>query len=270
MSFLLSNDHARMVENAEINTLKNRLERIKEIVGNPMEVDINKFGHAVAFTVKNVPGPTFNMVKGMTELEINLLDSIIDFYNAKGIPARFEVTPAQASKELFRNLSVKGFYQSGFHTSLYGTLPPHKHRLKEPSGIKIEKMNIENFDAFGEIYTKGFNMPVSVKNHVTKNNRVLLNNEHWNFYLASVEGKPAGVGVLFCENGIGTLAASATLPEFRNKGVHTALIKERIEKANELNCHLIVGQSAFGSVSQRNMEKAGLKIAYTHAVWEEL
>ena len=88
--------------------------------------------------------------------------------------------------------------------------------------------------------------------------------------MAIFKGEPAGIGVLFQYDGIGTLAASATVPEFRNKGVHSALISKRLEKARQLNCNLIVGQAAYGSVSQRNMERVSMKIAYTKGVWAKL
>ena len=40
--------------------------------------------------------------------------------------------------------------------------------------------------------------------------------------------------------------------------------------ANQLGCELIVGQARFGSISQNNMERAGMKIAYTKAIWTKM
>ena len=73
--------------------------------------------------------------------------------------------------------------------------------------------------------------------------------------------------VLFNENGIATLAAAATIPDLRNNGVQTALIQERINQAKLLNCTLVIGQAKFASTSQNNMERAGMKVAYTRAIW---
>ncbi len=87
------------------------------------------------------------------------------------------------------------------------------------------------------------------------------------FFIAEVQNTPAGIGVLYINNGIASLAASATLPEFQRKGCHTALIQKRLETAIESNCHLIVGQAKFGSGSQNNMERAHMKIAYTKSIW---
>jgi GNAT superfamily N-acetyltransferase len=110
-------------------------------------------------------------------------------------------------------------------------------------------------------------MPAFLKNGVAQNNEILYDNKNWTFFLASYENMPAGIGVLFIKDRIATLAAAATIPELRNIGIQSALLKHRIHQAKLQECDLIVGQAKFGSVSQNNMERVGLKIAYTKAIW---
>ncbi|KOP71153.1 hypothetical protein ACFFHH_04395 [Cytobacillus solani] len=62
-------------------------------------------------------------------------------------------------------------------------------------------------------------------------------------------------------------AASVTIPDLRNKGVHQALIDKRLQQAAFQACDLAVGQAKYASISQNNMERAGLQIAYTKAIW---
>ncbi|WP_214484913.1 GNAT family N-acetyltransferase [Bacillus sp. SM2101] len=270
MTILVSKENAVMVEQSEIDALEDRLKLVQELKGNSMGVEIKKFGNAVAFSVKNIPGSSFNTIKGVCSNNVGDIDSMLDFYSSKGIPARFEITPTKSTTELLRTLSIKGYFQSGFHTSLYRGLDEDVQLINEPqSSILIQEISKDDFNIYGEIYTKGFDMPSFLKGNVTENNKILLNNGKWTFYIASVKGEPAGVGALFVKNGVATLAASATVPELRNKGVQTELIKKRIEKAIELRCNIIVGQAAYGSVSQSNMERAGLKVAYTNAIWEK-
>lgn len=267
---ILTKDYINIVEQSEIDALEDRLLRIKGLNDNAMGVELKRFGNAVAFSVKNIPSPSFNTVKGIREENIDELDEIVEFYSNRGIPARFEVTPGNASRDLFRKLSTMGFFQSGFHTALYRSLSTNEMPMvKGGSATQIEEISLENFDLFGEIYTKGFGMPVAFKDFVTANNRVLAESDNWTFYLARVDGEPAGIAVLFRNNGVATLAASATVPDYRNKGVQTALIQKRIQTAIDEDCQYIIGQAAFGSVSQKNMERAGLKVAYTNAVWEK-
>lgn len=128
-------------------------------------------------------------------------------------------------------------------------------------------MQRKDFGLFGEVYTKGFGMPGFLSQGIAENNEVLHGNEKWVFYLAFVNSEPAGIGVIFMEEGVANLAAAAVLPSFKNRGVHSALIQDRISQAITNDAELVTGQARFGSVSQNNMEKAGMKIGYTKAIW---
>lgn len=254
---------ATEIENAEIDMLSSRLERLQTISGNPMQVQMKKFGSATAFSSKIIAGPAFNTVKGITNADA--IDAIISYYESLQIPCRFEITPAQGTAELFQYLSQKGFYQSSFHTALYSI--PRVDPSLLPANISVRQLKENEFHILVDIYVRGFNMPSFTKDGVRQNNEILYDKPGWHFFIAEVQNTPAGIGVLYINNGIASLAASATLPEFQRKGCHTALIQKRIETAIESNCNLIVGQARFGSGSQNNMERAHMKIAYTKSIW---
>ncbi|MED1205789.1 GNAT family N-acetyltransferase [Heyndrickxia acidicola] len=271
MPTVVNRSLAEKLENAEIDCLISRLAGIKEIKGNPMGVEFQKFESATAFTVKNIPGPAFNTVKGLKKGNEREVERIINFYRKKKIPARFELSPSGTSPDLFANLSKKGFYHHDFHTVLFRSLSSNIQIIKTSisPGITIRELKRHEFGLFADIYTNGFQMPSFLKQSVAENNEVLYDNKDWTFYLAIIENEPAGIGVLFMKNGIATLAAAATLPEFRNRGVQSALISHRINQAYIHGCYLITGQAKFGSVSQNNMEREGLKVAvaYTKSIW---
>ncbi|MBE7101488.1 GNAT family N-acetyltransferase [Bacillus cereus] len=265
MSTIMTVNVAQEIENAEIDMLSSRLEVLQALSGNPMQIQIKKFGSATAFSSKVIAGPAFNTVKGITFTNTDELDAIISYYQSLQIPCRFEITPAQGTTELFQHLSQKGFYQSSFHTALYSI--PREDSSLLPSNISVRKLKENEFHTFADIYVRGFNMPSFTKDGVHQNNEVLYNKPGWHFFIAEVQNIPAGIGVLYVNKGIASLAASATLPEFERKGCHTALIQKRIKTAIATDCHLIVGQARFGSGSQNNMERAHLKIAYTKSIW---
>lgn len=267
MSLVVSRELAEQLEDSEIETLSSRLIELQKMNGNPFNVEIQKFGNAIAFSVKNIPGPSFNTVKGLKGEDENQINKIIDFYKQKGIPVRFELTPAHTSPELLACLNDAGYYHNDFHSTLYAPLTPEIDTSYDATSITIRKLKRNEFDTFAEIYTKGFQMPAFLKSGVALNNEILYNVKNWSFYLASFENEPAGIAVLFIKDRIANLAAAATLPSFRNKGIQSALIKHRINDANLQKCDLIVGQAKFGSTSQNNMERAGLSIAYTKAIW---
>jgi len=271
MSLILTKDVARSIEKSETDCLQSRLTVIQHIDGNPMGIEWKTFGEATAFQAKHIPGPSYNKILGLSGDELACIDSILHFYKESGIPATFDITPAHATTDLLKALADKGYVQAGFHTVLYRPLEDIcDFAFETNSLITIRELHLDEFHVFGAIYTKGFGMPSFLSEHVATNNRVLHHHQNWNFYMAMYDGEPAGIGVFYAKNGIGTLAASATLPVFRNKGVHQALVSTRIDKAKELNCSLLVGQAAFGSASHRNMERTGMRIAYTKGIWSSL
>jgi GNAT superfamily N-acetyltransferase len=85
--------------------------------------------------------------------------------------------------------------------------------------------------------------------------------------IAFVGDEPAGVGILYAREGKALLADAATLPGLRGQGCHTALIQHRVSQAARLGCDLLTSFVEFGSASHRNLERAGLRVAYTKAMW---
>jgi GNAT superfamily N-acetyltransferase len=85
--------------------------------------------------------------------------------------------------------------------------------------------------------------------------------------IAHVNATPAGVAILFVKDGIGLFADAATLPIFRGKGCHAALIHHQVAQAAKRDCDLLTSFVEFGSVSHRNHERAGFRVAYTKALW---
>lgn len=62
--------------------------------------------------------------------------------------------------------------------------------------------------------------------------------------------------------GVASLGGAGTLPEFRNRGVQTALILARLEVAAESGCDLAMVATGLDTVSQRNVERRGFQMVY--------
>src|SRR5690554_4447217 len=116
---VVTNELTNKLEKAEIDCLTSRLTAIQAREGNPMKIDIQQFGKTTAFSAKNIPGPAFNVVKGLTDQDLPYLQEIIADYHQKEIPVRLEIVPGQLSPDSYKNLHDLGFYQHDVHTSLY-------------------------------------------------------------------------------------------------------------------------------------------------------
>ena len=82
--------------------------------------------------------------------------------------------------------------------------------------------------------------------------------------LGWVDGQPAGTGALVIDGGVGWLSGDSTLPQYRRRGVQQAVQRHRLQLAREAGCALAVTEASPGSGSQRNMERLGFRVVYTH------
>lgn len=55
----------------------------------------------------------------------------------------------------------------------------------------------------------------------------------------------------------------STIERFRGKGLQSALIRERLRRAALAGCDLAMACTVPGTISQRNYERAGFRVAYT-------
>ena len=88
--------------------------------------------------------------------------------------------------------------------------------------------------------------------------------------LAFWAGEPAGVGDLRIRNEVATLGGGAVRPEFRQRGVHTALLRHRLRLAAQAGAELVISGAAYGSASHRNQQRLGLQLAYVESTWARI
>ncbi|WP_313892112.1 GNAT family N-acetyltransferase [Psychrobacillus sp.] len=257
-----------IIERAENQTLQSRLTSIQTIEGNPMGVYQLVKGNTYVFAAENIPGPAFNTVRGLRENDLPYLVDILDFYHKLSIDFRIEITPPNSSELLFRALIDKEFFQYGFHASFVGEASQIKE-ISSSAYVEVHSLKKDEFDLFASIYVKAFGLPTFIQNGIKQNNEVLFEVPGWEFYVAYVKGIPAGIAVLFVKDEIASLAAAATLQEYCSMGVQSALLHKRSQVAIEKGAKYITSEATFGSVSHRNMERVGLKLAYTKALWKK-
>src|ERR1700754_1679551 len=79
------------------------------------------------------------------------------------------------------------------------------------------------------------------------------------FFFADINGQVAGGGMLTIHDGIASLGGASTLPDFRNRGAQTALVRARLAFAAEQGCELAMVTTLPGTISQRHAERQGFR-----------
>ncbi|HWI64291.1 MAG TPA: GNAT family N-acetyltransferase [Symbiobacteriaceae bacterium] len=233
---------------------------IRRQPGNPLGVDVERFGGAIALRARGAAGdPWLNRILCLQEEDSGQLPLLLAFYREQGLTAHLEVCPGLTGPGLLGALAAQGCRQTEFHSVTYG-LPSAE--LTAVPGVDV--FAEPEPELFLRTLLTGFGAPEA---------EPLDGMRHWceapgfRRYLACVEGQPAGAAVLYIRDGIGYMANASTRPDMRGRGCQTALLRQRIADAAALGCELVMGMAAFGSTSQHNMERAGLRLAYTKSTY---
>jgi GNAT superfamily N-acetyltransferase len=88
----------------------------------------------------------------------------------------------------------------------------------------------------------------------------------YELFLALLGDEPIGGGTLARCGTVALVNGSAVRPAFRRRGAQGALLRARLERARELGCTVAYSATLPGTVSRRNMEKAGFHVAYPKVV----
>jgi GNAT superfamily N-acetyltransferase len=266
---LLTPEVATRIEACSIAFWVEKLTALRSLPGNPYAVEIRSFENTMAFMTRQAKDNSlFNRVGNIRADDSEQLDAIIAWFRAQNVPCRFDIIPSYAQPTLLQMLSAKGFYQSAFHTAMYGV--PHTNITISPD-ITIRPVLPDEKDTFVEIYLDSFGIPKSVPalSYLGESIGLLIGRPSMHCLFAQIQNTVAAIAILYIHEGVGYFATGATLPAWRGHGCQRALLEARIAIAASAGCDLVSGQTGITTVSQHNMERVGLRIAYTKALWTE-
>ena len=223
--------------------------------------ELKRFGAATAAVDASRPELDFaNRVYGLWPEDAERVGEIAAFYRARGVGGWLELAPSARFESLAASLAKAGAAQIGFHAVLFG---PATTAVQ--GDVRVERA--QDPELFADVLLRGHGVPEGARVRDRSSVGRWAEIEGWYLFLGRVDGAPAGAGLLALDDDLGYLANASTLPDYRNRGVQTALIAARIEAARDAGCELVASQAEFGSPSMRNLERAGLRVAYTKAVW---
>nr|MDQ3823466.1 GNAT family N-acetyltransferase [Actinomycetota bacterium] len=190
-----------------------------------------------------------NRIECLGPAEADRFGAVLAFYGDLGLRPWLEPRPG-----LELDLSPSAL--TGLQTVLYA-----RPRDAEPS------LSVREADDLGaRLVLEGLGVPPQVVEHHAPALAAATTRTGGRTYVAEVDGRAVGAGILTMSAGVGYLALAATLPAFRGRGCQSALIAARIAAAAAEGCELVVATAEFASISQRNLERAGLRVAYTKPV----
>ena len=199
------------------------------------------------------------------ELNSDTLDRIERFFFDRSAPVLHEVSPFAGTNALDL-LCRRNYTPEELSSVLYQPLLPATPAI--PSGISVRICSSEDAALWNEINAKAwaYDHP-ELLDFLIETGAIFSAREQCHLFVAEADGVPAAAGALCIHQGVALLAGAATLPEFRGRGLQSALLAERMRHALAVGCDLAMMVTLPGSSSQRNAERNGFGIAYTRTKW---
>ena len=201
------------------------------------------------------------------------LDRLEAFYKSHDAPAQLDLCPLTDSSVL-ELVSARRYAIAELNNVLYCPLQPVVS-LETPLDVQIRRGRPEEAALFSQIVAHSFFDNADPPDGFADMLSPLFAFPESLTFLASVNGVPvaAAAGRIIPEHRIFALFGAGTLPDFRKRGIQTALLRTRLKAAADAGCEYAVVITRGGTISERNCIRLGFRIAYSKATvmkhWEK-
>ncbi|MEO8217633.1 MAG: GNAT family N-acetyltransferase [Acidobacteriota bacterium] len=186
----------------------------------------------------------------------------VDFFSDWKRTPCLKVTPASRPDGIARYLESARWNVGArlVHMVHDGPLPK-----RGPEEIRVRRCkNAEDIARFSDVQSRSFGVP-DWRRWVEKVNLMNAPERNQIFYLAEVNGEPAGLSLLLNWKRVGGLYAVATLEAMRGRGVAAALVRLALQDSRKLGNEVTVLNTVSGGPASTVFSRLGF-----HAVFESL
>jgi GNAT superfamily N-acetyltransferase len=193
-------------------------------------------------------------------------DKLEAFYFSRNETVRVETCPL-ADPTLFEHYKSRNYYVSEFSNVMVRPVADGE-RPSLPVGLELRLARPDELDLWVMTVAQGFAENYPVTHELLSVMKMFAMGKGTECYLARIEGRVVGGATLALRGRIAGLFGASTLPEFRKRGVQTALLHLRLRRAAETGCTLAMSLALPGSHSQRNITRLGFNTLYTRVKFE--
>jgi GNAT superfamily N-acetyltransferase len=197
------------------------------------------------------------------------LETIERFFQERGAPVLHEVSPL-ADPSLLSLLGDRGYRPIEQSNVLFrpSCIPLPPGVPPEPD-LTVREITPAEVETWAQILADGWRSEApELVEFITGLGGVSARAQGNHCFLAEIAGEAVAGASIHVGDGVALLAGASTRPEFRRRGAQGALLAARLGFAAERGGELAVMVAAPGSVSQRNAERKGFRIAYTRTKWK--
>jgi ribosomal protein S18 acetylase RimI-like enzyme len=269
---LTSHRIAAALEGAEAQHLRQQVQTWRALGADRARVvDID--GGVAAFT-EPLFGRKLNHVTGLGmrgAVDPAALQALESDYAARGLGVEIDLCP-HAAAGMLALLAGRGYVVNAFSNTYARTLDDLPATGRADPGIAVLEGRAAA-DRFVDASVAGFSLQADPRPRdlLVALARIAHARQDTGLFVACVDDRVAGSAGLSVTQTplgpVGELYIASTLPEFRGRGVQTALLRARLAAARAAGCALAVVMARPQNVSARNTERAGFRLAFTKATF---
>jgi hypothetical protein len=192
------------------------------------------------------------------------LDALEYFFTSRGAQVHVELCPL-ADQSVVREMAHRGYRLIDFSNMMVRKIRVVEMAVPPGSSISVQFSGLEESDLWARTIAAGFGEHQVQTPENLEMLRNIVANPASKCVIAWVDGRPAGGGALSVHDGVAAIYGASTVPSFRRLGVQSAVIGALMNYALEAECDLAYTLTRPGSVSQRNLERQGFRVAYTRS-----
>ncbi len=180
-------------------------------------------------------------------------------------PSQIDVCPL-TDPPLFEMLKQRAYVMAELNNVLFRRLE-REDQPAAPAGATIRQGHAEEAEAFAAIVVRSFFPDGGAPEGFAEMIAPIYQAEGAILFVAEIGGQTVAcaAGLIIPEHRIVALFGAGTLPEFRRRGLQTALLRRRMEAAQKAGCEYAVIVTLGGTTSMRNAQRLGFQVAYSKA-----
>ena len=212
--------------------------------------------------------PSYNRAMCFAKEDEAHLEEIVCWLRERAERFWFDVAPALGDGAVLGKLGDGGLCPSFLLNVVYTV--PQETGGPAPAGVAVEEIRLERrAHDFAVALVEGFGIPHEALAGTERRVQIEYAAPEWRIYLASADGRPAAMATLYVDGDMASIDGMATAPQYRRRGCQTVLLRRCITDAARAGCGLLASQTEPSSTSERNMVRAGFRIAYTKVLYSE-
>ena len=250
------------------NATRDDAEQVYTMAGKgPVRLDVEWLGSACLTVCQLVAGNAgLNALWGLGVNEAvtkEMLDTLVGRLNELEVTCSLHLAPVPGGDQVRRMLLERGFMAAGKFATLRYADPRVWRMPEEESYIGVRKLVAGETSLFARLNAEGFGrsgpdseISRSVIGRMSRAAGV-------DSYIGWIGDESVGEAMMISREGSAGLYNASTLPRWRRRGIHTALIRRRLSDAVRAEAQLIYTRVPQGSEAQRNLERNGFEVAYS-------